>query len=61
HLHTQLAKAKRQGLDVDIEVLSDQALLALQGPRSAEILQPYLASSVDLSKVHFMQSRLTNF
>ncbi|CAF4508803.1 unnamed protein product [Rotaria socialis] len=61
HLHTQLAKAKRQGLDVDIEVLSDQALLALQGPRSAEILQPYLGSSVDLSKVYFMQSRLTKF
>ncbi|CAF1112468.1 unnamed protein product [Rotaria sp. Silwood1] len=61
HLHTQLEKAKRQGLDVDIEVLSNQALLALQGPRSAEVLQPHLPSSLDLSKFYFMQSRLTNF
>ena len=30
HLSTQLDKAKRQGLDVDIEVLDTQALLALQ-------------------------------
>lgn len=32
-----------------------------EGPRSAEILQPYLPSSVDLSKVYFMQTRLTKF
>lgn len=30
HLKTQLEKAKKQGLDVDIEVLDNQALLALQ-------------------------------
>ena len=36
-------------------------LICLQGPRSAEVLQPHLPSSVDLSKVYFMQTRLTNF
>ncbi len=77
HLQTQLAKAKREGLDVEIEVLDNQTLLALQvnieafdlfenslflqGPRSAEVLQPHLPSSLDLSKLYFMQSRLTNF
>jgi len=30
HLQTQLAKAKREGLYVEIEVLDNQALLALQ-------------------------------
>ena len=30
HLQTQLAKAKKQGLDVQLEVLDNQALLALQ-------------------------------
>ena len=30
HLKTQLAKAKQDGLDVDIDVLEDQSLLALQ-------------------------------
>ena len=30
HVKNQLAKAKKQGLDVDIEVLDKQALLALQ-------------------------------
>jgi aminomethyltransferase len=30
HLKIQLEKAKKQGLDVDIEVLDNQALLALQ-------------------------------
>lgn len=77
HLQTQLAKAKKQGLDVQLEVLDSQALLALQvtdrlrrcskvffgcfqGPRSAEILQPFVPS-IDLSKVYFMQSRSTNF
>lgn len=30
HLYSNLEKAKRQGLDVNLEVLSNQALLALQ-------------------------------
>ena len=30
HLQTQLEKAKKQGLDVQLEVLDNQALLALQ-------------------------------
>ena len=30
HLQSQLEKAKRNGLDVEIEVLDNQALLALQ-------------------------------
>ena len=61
HLHENLGKAKRDGLDVQLEVLDQQALLALQGPRAAEVLQPFLPSSVDLSKFYFMQSRSTNF
>jgi len=61
HLHANLSKAQRNGLDVQLQVLDQQALLALQGPRSAEILQPFLPSSVDLSKFYFMQTRFTNF
>ncbi len=33
----------------------------MKGPRSAEILEHYVPSSLDLSKFYFMQSRLTNF
>ena len=32
HLRTQLQKAKREGLDVDIDVLDQHSLLALQVP-----------------------------
>lgn len=48
HLREHLAGV--QG--VDLEVLDDRALLALQGPEAASVLQS-LVTSVDLSKVGF--------
>jgi len=41
-----------KGRDVKIETLDDKALIALQGPKSMEILQKFVSS--DLSKLPFM-------
>lgn len=80
HLRENLDKAQKDGLDVQLEVLDQQSLLALQvtidmfffsfiqcesisfqGPRAAEVLRPYLPSSIGLSKFYFMQSVYTHF
>ncbi len=45
----------RDSYDVTLEVLEDQALVALQGPDSFKVLQPLL-KNIDLSKLSFMSS-----
>jgi aminomethyltransferase len=44
--------------DVEIEVLEDRALLALQGPKAGEVLKRLLPESADMV---FMDSRRVNF
>ncbi|CAF1041406.1 unnamed protein product, partial [Didymodactylos carnosus] len=57
HLNEHLEKSK--DLNVDIEVLSDRALLALQGPSSSSVLQKFVP--IDLTTFAFMQSASTTF
>ena len=52
HLNKHLAAFKAKGGDVSMTVHDDRALLALQGPKAAEVLAP-LVPQVDLSKMFF--------
>ncbi|TPH19291.1 glycine cleavage system aminomethyltransferase GcvT [Litorilituus lipolyticus] len=52
HLKTNLPE------DIEIELLEDRALLALQGPKAAEVLKRLLPESADMI---FMDSRVVNF
>nr|XP_033781650.1 aminomethyltransferase, mitochondrial [Geotrypetes seraphini] len=52
-MQNKLKKFKASGLDVDLEIM-DQALLALQGPSMAQVLQVGLSD--DLKKLTFMMS-----
>lgn len=38
---------------MDLDVHDDRCLLALQGPKAAEVLQPLLGSGLDLGKFYF--------
>ncbi|KAK1858542.1 hypothetical protein I4F81_001143 [Pyropia yezoensis] len=55
HMQEHLSAARAAGKDVDIEVLDDAALLALQGPKAAAVLAE-LAPSLNLSTMAFMAS-----
>lgn len=55
HMREHLSTARAAGKDVDIEVLDDAALLALQGPKAAAVLAE-LAPSLNLSTMAFMAS-----
>uniref|UniRef100_A0A3Q3X7N5 Aminomethyltransferase, mitochondrial n=1 Tax=Mola mola TaxID=94237 RepID=A0A3Q3X7N5_MOLML len=55
HMKARLAEFKAAGFDVDLEFL-DEALIALQGPSMAQVLQEGLKD--DLSKLAFMTSTL---
>ena len=52
HINKQLAKWKGEGKDVDFIVHGDRSLLAFQGPKAVDVLQP-LVSDLDLSKLYF--------
>jgi len=58
HMHAELAKFnEKNGGDVSIEYLQDRALLALQGPKAAEILQGLVPSDYDVASQDFMYTR----
>ncbi|KAK4537843.1 hypothetical protein CDCA_CDCA14G3868 [Cyanidium caldarium] len=56
HMQQQAELARReQSLDVELQLLGDRSLLALQGPQAMTVLQRLLpASAVDLKQVPFM-------
>jgi aminomethyltransferase len=54
HLSTFNAK---HGGDVTLEDVQDRSLLALQGPKAAEVLQRHVAKDVALSSLPFMFTR----
>ncbi|UYV65659.1 AMT [Cordylochernes scorpioides] len=56
HLMTGAEKFRAQGNDVHVEQVEDRALIALQGPAMAGVLQSH--TSADLSSLHFMTSTL---
>ena len=51
HINKHLAEWKAKGKDVDFVVHSDRSLLAFQGPKAADVLQPL--TDLDLSKLYF--------
>ncbi|TNN61815.1 Aminomethyltransferase, mitochondrial [Liparis tanakae] len=55
HMKARLAEFKAAGFDVDLEFL-DEALIAVQGPSMAQVLQEGLRE--DLTKLTFMTSNL---
>jgi len=52
HLNAHLKVHKAKGADVNLEILEKNSLVALQGPKSASILQTHVSG--DLSKLSFM-------
>eukprot|EP00793_Prasinoderma_coloniale_P000951 PRCOL_00007041-RA len=52
HIEGHLAAFKAKGGDVDMHVYDERGLVALQGPKAMEALQP-LVGGVDLSKLYF--------
>ena len=52
HINKYLAEWKAKGKDVDFIVHGDRSLLAFQGPKAVDVLQP-LVSDVDLDKLYF--------
>nr|XP_045612929.1 aminomethyltransferase, mitochondrial-like isoform X2 [Procambarus clarkii] len=55
HMSDHLSSFKAAGGDVELEVINDHALVAVQGPRTAEILQPI--SEGNLDDLFFMNTR----
>lgn len=51
HFDEQLKKARSAGKDVTLRVMDERALLALQGPKAAAVLQALV--DIDLSKLYF--------
>ena len=51
--NSDAASMQGEGGQVDLDVHDDRCLLALQGPKAAEVLQPLLGSSLDLGKFYF--------
>jgi aminomethyltransferase len=45
---------------VGLELYQEDAIVALQGPRAAEVLQAVLGTSLDLSKMSFLDSKKHN-
>lgn len=55
HMRAQLALFnKAKGSDVKIEYLEDRSLVALQGPKAAELLSSHLPGSFNLANLEFM-------
>lgn len=54
HMREQLASFKAAGGDAELEVIEDHALVAVQGPRAAQILQPI--TERDLGDFYFMNT-----
>jgi aminomethyltransferase len=55
HINAKLAEFNAQGGDCKIDVMQDRALLAIQGPKAAAVVQQHLPG-VDLAKVNFMSA-----
>ncbi|CAJ0634984.1 6867_t:CDS:2 [Entrophospora sp. SA101] len=55
HIRNELGKFQNQGGDVSLEVINDHALLALQGPKSSNVLQNL--TEANLNDFKFMTAR----
>nr|ACO15257.1 Aminomethyltransferase, mitochondrial precursor [Caligus clemensi] len=55
-MKTKAETLKKNGLDVELELIDDHGLIAIQGPQMLEILQPL--TDVDLGRLKFMWTSL---
>lgn len=55
HMNERLAAFKANGGDVELEIVVDHGLLAVQGPATAKILQPLV--EIDVSQLYFMHTK----
>merc|ERR1719421_1695859 len=55
HIKKHMDEFVRAGGDVSFETLADNGILALQGPKAAEVLQGLVSD--DLSKMSFMYAK----
>eukprot|EP00189_Rhodosorus_marinus_P002376 CAMPEP_0113964774 /NCGR_PEP_ID=MMETSP0011_2-20120614/7348_1 /TAXON_ID=101924 /ORGANISM="Rhodosorus marinus" /LENGTH=404 /DNA_ID=CAMNT_0000977157 /DNA_START=143 /DNA_END=1357 /DNA_ORIENTATION=- /assembly_acc=CAM_ASM_000156 len=61
HIKEHLEVAKKNGMDVDLKVIDDHELLALQGPKAMEVLSGMVdAKELDLVKMNFMTAQAAN-
>lgn len=58
HVKFHLEEFKKSGKEVDLKVVTNRALLAVQGPGTAKVLQPLIGS--DLTKLPFMMTTVTD-
>lgn len=58
HLQKHLQEFRTNGKDVNLEILKNKALIAIQGPGMQKVLQPFV--SCDLAKLFFMRSTITS-
>ncbi|KAG8199147.1 hypothetical protein JTE90_015981 [Oedothorax gibbosus] len=58
HLQKRKDEFKSKGADLDLEVVSDRALLAIQGPGTSKVLQPLV--KIDMSLLTFMTTAVTS-
>lgn len=56
HMQLHLDAARKAGMDVRLEIVRDHELLALQGPRAAQVLSEMVSSHVDLTRMSFMNA-----
>lgn len=57
HIQDHLSQAKSKGMDVELEVIEDHGLLALQGPKAMAVLTRYVSEcGADLVRMGFMTS-----
>ncbi|KAA8493900.1 Aminomethyltransferase, mitochondrial [Porphyridium purpureum] len=55
HMREHLEAAKKSGMDVDLEVIEDHELLALQGPKAMEVLIKH-CTGIDFVHMPFMMA-----
>ncbi|KAL1923700.1 uncharacterized protein VTP21DRAFT_8680 [Calcarisporiella thermophila] len=58
HIRKHLSEFQNKGGDVDLSIIDDHALIAIQGPKAAQALENLLGHS--LSDLKFMSSRILN-
>jgi len=57
HIQSHLSSFRQAGKAVQLEILSEQySLLALQGPKAAEVLAPHV-KGIDLNQIGFMRGK----
>jgi len=59
HLREHLSSSKNKGKDIQLEILEDHSLVALQGPAAASVLEKHMETAGMLKGMPFMTGRIT--